>query len=172
MQQNAVSFRAHPHRRRDCPGPAGARIRELVQQAPLPAPLADAIRTAYEDLAGSQPAGAEVSWAARSSATAEYLPDTSFAGQQETFLDVRGVEIVLVAVKDVFASVQRPGDRLPGPPRVRARRGRALGRSPAHGALRRRGLGVVFTMDTESGFTDAVFLTSSCGLGEAVVQGR
>ncbi|MFI7493545.1 PEP/pyruvate-binding domain-containing protein, partial [Kocuria sp. M4R2S49] len=70
---------------------AGARIRSMIRQAPLPVGLENAIRTAYEELAGAQPDGVEVSWAVRSSATAEDLPEASFAGQQETFLNVRGV---------------------------------------------------------------------------------
>ncbi|GGG72352.1 phosphoenolpyruvate synthase [Kocuria dechangensis] len=149
---------------------AGAQIRSLIQAAPLPAGLAAAIRDAYEELAGSQPAG--VSWAVRSSATAEDLPDASFAGQQETFLNVRGVENVLAAVKDVFASLYND---------------RAIAYRVHHGfdhaevalsvGVQRMvrsdvgASGVMFTMDTESGFTDAVLITSSYGLGEAVVQG-
>ncbi|MFC6256612.1 PEP/pyruvate-binding domain-containing protein, partial [Kocuria oceani] len=84
---------------------AGGRIRALIRSAPLPPALEEAVRAAYEQLSAAQPDGVEVSWAVRSSATAEDLPDASFAGQQETFLNVRGVENVLAAVQDVFASL-------------------------------------------------------------------
>jgi pyruvate, water dikinase len=151
---------------------AGARIRSLIRQAPLPAALEDAVRTGYAELTGAQPAGAEVSWAVRSSATAEDLPDASFAGQQETLLNVRGVGNVLAAVKDVFASLYN--DRAIA---YRVHHGFAHAEVALSVGVQRMvrsdvgASGVMFTMDTESGFTDAVFLTSSYGLGEAVVQG-
>ncbi|MEX5237528.1 phosphoenolpyruvate synthase [Kocuria arenosa] len=151
---------------------AGARIRSMIRQAPLPAALQAAIREAYEELAGAQPDGVEVSWAVRSSATAEDLPDASFAGQQETYLNVRGVENVLAAVKDVFASLYN--DRAIA---YRVHHGFTHAEVALSAGVQRMvrsdvgASGVMFTMDTESGFTDAVFITSSYGLGEAVVQG-
>ncbi|MFE7631974.1 phosphoenolpyruvate synthase [Kocuria sp. NPDC057446] len=151
---------------------AGARIRSLILAAPLPAALEDAVRAAYAELAGAQPAGVEVSWAVRSSATAEDLPDASFAGQQETLLNVRGVANVLAAVKEVFASLYN--DRAIA---YRVHHGFAHAEVALSVGVQRMvrsdlgASGVMFTMDTESGFTDAVFLTSSYGLGEAVVQG-
>ncbi|MEX5307550.1 phosphoenolpyruvate synthase [Kocuria sp. CPCC 205258] len=151
---------------------AGARIRSLIRQTPLPAALEAAIREAYEELAGAQPEGVEVSWAVRSSATAEDLPDASFAGQQETFLNVRGVENVLAAVKDVFASLYN--DRAIA---YRVHHGFTHAEVALSAGVQKMvrsdvgASGVMFTMDTESGFTDAVFITSSYGLGEAVVQG-
>ncbi|MGX5359071.1 phosphoenolpyruvate synthase [Kocuria sp. KH4] len=149
---------------------AGAHIRSLIRNAPLPDGLETGIRDAYEKLAGTHPAG--VSWAVRSSATAEDLPDASFAGQQETFLNVRGVENVLAAVKDVFASLYN--DRAIA---YRVHHGFAHAEVALSAGVQKMvrsdvgASGVMFTMDTESGFTDAVFLTSSYGLGEAVVQG-
>ncbi len=151
---------------------AGARIRSLIRAAPLPSALEEAIRTAYQELAATQPAGVEVSWAVRSSATAEDLPDASFAGQQETYLNVRGVENVLAAVKDVFASLYN--DRAIA---YRVHHGFAHAEVALSAGVQKMvrsdvgASGVMFTMDTESGFTDAVFITSSYGLGEAVVQG-
>jgi pyruvate,water dikinase len=151
---------------------AGARIRSLIRQAPLPGALEAGIRAAYEELAAAQPAGVEVSWAVRSSATAEDLPDASFAGQQETYLNVRGVESVLAAVKDVFASLYN--DRAIA---YRVHHGFAHAEVALSAGVQKMvrsdvgASGVMFTMDTESGFTDAVFITSSYGLGEAVVQG-
>ncbi|MFF0991169.1 phosphoenolpyruvate synthase [Kocuria nitroreducens] len=151
---------------------AGAQIRSLIQQSPLPSALEDAVRTGYDELAGSQADGAEVSWAVRSSATAEDLPDASFAGQQETLLNVRGVENVLAAVKEVFASLYN--DRAIA---YRVHHGFAHAEVALSVGVQRMvrsdvgASGVMFTMDTESGFTDAVFITSSYGLGEAVVQG-
>jgi pyruvate,water dikinase len=152
---------------------AGAQIRSLIQQAPLPAALENNIRSAYAELVASQPrGGTEVSWAVRSSATAEDLPDASFAGQQETYLNVRGVENVLAAVKDVFASLYN--DRAIA---YRVHHGFAHAEVALSAGVQKMvrsdvgASGVMFTMDTESGFTDAVFITSSYGLGEAVVQG-
>jgi pyruvate,water dikinase len=150
---------------------AGARIRSLVRAAPLPAALEGEIRDAYAQLVASE-GGAEASWAVRSSATAEDLPDASFAGQQETFLNVRGVENVLAAVKDVFASLYN--DRAIA---YRVHHGFAHAEVALSAGVQRMvrsdigASGVMFTMDTESGFTQAVFITSSYGLGEAVVQG-
>ncbi|WP_336649483.1 phosphoenolpyruvate synthase [Kocuria rosea] len=149
---------------------AGAHIRSLIRNAPLPARLEAGIRDAYEKLAGTHPAG--VSWAVRSSATAEDLPDASFAGQQETYLNIRGVGNVLAAVKDVFASLYN--DRAIA---YRVHHGFTHAEVALSAGVQRMvrsdvgASGVMFTMDTESGFTDAVFITSSYGLGEAVVQG-
>ncbi|MBP6534468.1 MAG: phosphoenolpyruvate synthase [Arenimonas sp.] len=149
----------------------GKEIRQWVMDAPLQPELDAAIRQAYAELCAK--AGApEVSVAVRSSATAEDLPDASFAGQQETFLNVTGVEDVVAKVKEVFASLYND---------------RAIAYRVHHGfkhedvflsagvqLMVRSDLGasgVLFTLDTESGFRDAVFVTSSYGLGENVVQG-
>ncbi|MDQ0674723.1 pyruvate,water dikinase [Pseudarthrobacter siccitolerans] len=114
----------------------------------------------------------DLSWAVRSSATAEDLPDASFAGQQETFLNVRGIENILLAIKDVFASLYN--DRAIAY-RVHHKFEHAeVALSAGIQRMVRSDVGasgVMFTMDTESGFQDAVFVTSSYGLGEAVVQG-
>lgn len=151
---------------------AGTQIRELIRQTPFPAGFEEQIRTAYAQLADSHGGDTEVSWAVRSSATAEDLPDASFAGQQETFLNIRGVENVLLAIKDVFASLYN--DRAIA---YRVHHGFTHSEVALSAGIQRMvrsdigASGVMFTMDTESGFTDAVFITSSYGLGEAVVQG-
>jgi len=149
----------------------GREIRQWVMDAPLQPTLDAAIREAYAELC--KRAGAdEVSVAVRSSATAEDLPDASFAGQQETFLNVTGVEDVVAKVKEVFASLYND---------------RAIAYRVHHGfkhedvflsagvqLMVRSDIGssgVLFTLDTESGFRDAVFITASYGLGENVVQG-
>ena len=148
----------------------GSRIRAAVVDQPFPADLEDDIRTAYERLAGGDEG--EKSFAVRSSATAEDLPDASFAGQQETFLNVRGIDAILVAVRQVFASLFN--DRAIA---YRVHHGFAHEQVALSAGVQRMvrsdegASGVMFTMDTESGFTDAVFITSSYGLGEAVVQG-
>ena len=138
-------------------------------QQPFPADLEADIRTAYAQLAGED---AELSFAVRSSATAEDLPDASFAGQQETFLNIRGIEAILRAIREVFASLYN--DRAIAY-RVHHRFAHeAVALSAGVQRMVRSDLaasGVMFTMDTESGFDDAVFITSSYGLGEAVVQG-
>jgi pyruvate, water dikinase len=148
----------------------GRRIRQAVSEAPFPDALERDIRAAYEKLTnGGQ---GEASFAVRSSATAEDLPDASFAGQQETFLNVRGIEHVLARVKDVFASLFN--DRAIA---YRVHHGfehAAVALSAGVQKMVRSDLaasGVMFTMDTESGFRDAIFITASYGLGEAVVQG-
>src|SRR5918998_5204127 len=147
----------------------GDRIRKLVLDQPFPADLEADIRAAYEQLAGNDP---DVSVAVRSSATAEDLPDASFAGQQETFLNIRGIEAVLRAIREVFASLYN--ERAIAY-RVHHRFAHeAVALSAGVQRMVRSDLGasgVVFTMDTESGFDDAVFITSSYRLGEAVVQG-
>ncbi len=147
----------------------GRAIRETVVEQPFPPELEQDIRAAYERLVDGD---AERSFAVRSSATAEDLPDASFAGQQETFLNVRGIDSVLHAIREVFASLYND--------RAIAYRVHhdfdhdAVALSAGVQQMVRSDVGasgVMFTMDTESGFTDAVFITSSYGLGEAVVQG-
>jgi pyruvate, water dikinase len=151
----------------------GSRIREAVIRQPLPADLEADIRKAYARLAGeSGNTENGVSFAVRSSATAEDLPDASFAGQQETFLNVSGIDAILIAIKKVFASLYN--DRAIAY-RVHHRyEHEAVALSAGVQRMVRSDIGasgVMFTMDTESGFDDAVFVTSSYGLGEAVVQG-
>lgn len=148
----------------------GREIREAVVGQPFPADLEADIRAGYERLA-SESEG-EPSFAVRSSATAEDLPDASFAGQQETFLNVRGIEAVLTAIREVYASLYN--DRAIA---YRVHHGFAHGDVALSAGVQRMvrsdlgASGVMFTMDTESGFTDAVFITSAYGLGEGVVQG-
>ena len=148
----------------------GADIRGWVEQSPLPARLEAEIREHYALLVGE--AGAGISVAVRSSATAEDLPDASFAGQQETYLNVLDIESVLERVRHVFASLYN--DRAIS---YRVHKGFAHGDVALSAGVQRmvrsdRGSsGVMFTMDTESGFSDAVLITSSYGLGETVVQG-
>jgi len=148
----------------------GHEIRDAVEAQAFPADLEEDIRAAYESLVGD--AGEEVSWAVRSSATAEDLPDASFAGQQETFLNIRGIDNVLRAIKLVFASLYN--DRAIAY-RVHSDFDHSVvALSAGVQRMVRSDIGasgVMFTIDTESGFSDAVFVTSSYGLGEAVVQG-
>ena len=147
----------------------GRQIREAIVARPFPADLEQEIRQAYEQLVGADTGR---SFAVRSSATAEDLPDASFAGQQETFLNIEGIEAILTAIREVFASLYN--DRAIA---YRVHHGfahEAVGLSAGVQQMVRSDIGaagVMFTMDTESGFTDAVFITSSYGLGEAVVQG-
>lgn len=149
---------------------AGPRIRGWVLEQPFPAALETAIDTAYAQLTAE--AGSEVSWAVRSSATAEDLPDASFAGQQETFLNVHGIDHIKHRIKEVFASLFN--DRAIS---YRVHQGfehRNVALSAGIQRMVRSDLaasGVMFTLDTESGFRDAVFITASYGLGEMVVQG-
>ncbi|MES0873530.1 phosphoenolpyruvate synthase [Sinimarinibacterium thermocellulolyticum] len=148
----------------------GKAIRAAVAAAPFPAALERDIRSHYEQLV--EESGAEISVAVRSSATAEDLPDASFAGQQETFLNVQGIDNVLRAIKEVFASLYN--DRAIA---YRVHHGFDHAAVALSAGVQRMvrsdqgASGVMFTMDTESGFQDAVFITSSYGLGEAVVQG-
>ncbi|WP_375388017.1 phosphoenolpyruvate synthase [uncultured Amnibacterium sp.] len=147
----------------------GKEIREAVLQQPFPADLEADIRRAYDELTEGD---AEASFAVRSSATAEDLPDASFAGQQETFLNVRGIEAILTAVHEVFASLYN--DRAIAYRVHHAFAHDVVALSAGVQRMVRSDIGasgVLFTMDTESGFRDAVFVTSSYGLGEAVVQG-
>lgn len=148
---------------------AGAEIRRWVEETPFPAELQRAIETAFEKLVQGN---ASASFAVRSSATAEDLPDASFAGQQETFLNVVGIEEVLAKMKEVFASLYN--DRAIS---YRVHKGFAHSDVALSAGVQRMvrsdlgAAGVVFTIDTESGFKDVVFITSSYGLGETVVQG-
>lgn len=146
----------------------GAQIRNWILEAPLPERLMDDIGVAWEEMSG----GNDITVAVRSSATAEDLPDASFAGQQETFLNIRGLNNVIEAMRQVFASLFN--DRAIA---YRVHQGfdhslvalsagiQTMVRSDVGAA------GVIFTLDTESGFRDAVFVTASYGLGETVVQG-
>ena len=148
----------------------GREIRELVIAQPFPATLETDIRTAYEQLAAGS--GEEASFAVRSSATAEDLPDASFAGQQETFLNVRGIEGVLLAIREVFASLYN--DRAIAYRVHHDFEHAAVALSAGVQKMVRSDLGssgVMFTVDTESGFDQAIFITSAYGLGEGVVQG-
>ena len=148
----------------------GPKIRGWIMQQPFPRGLEGAIDDAFATLTAG--VGTEVSWAVRSSATAEDLPDASFAGQQETFLNVQGLANVKHAIKEVFASLFN--DRAIA---YRVHQGfehRHVALSAGIQRMVRSDLaasGVVFTLDTESGFRDVVFITSSYGLGEMVVQG-
>ena len=148
----------------------GAAIRDWIDTQPFPPQLEQEIAAAYAALVGS--GGAEVSLAVRSSATAEDLPDASFAGQQETFLNIHGLDNVLQAVKHVFASLYN--DRAIAY-RVHKDFGHAeVALSAGIQRMVRSDIGasgVMFTLDTESGFRDVVFVTASWGLGETVVQG-
>jgi pyruvate, water dikinase len=147
----------------------GAEIRAMVEAQPFPADLEKAIRDAFATLSAGNPAA---SFAVRSSATAEDLPDASFAGQQETFLNVVGIDTVLHKMKEVFASLYN--DRAIS---YRVHKGFAHADVALSAGVQRMvrsdigAAGVMFTMDTESGFDQVVFITSSYGLGETVVQG-
>ncbi|MDR0807107.1 MAG: phosphoenolpyruvate synthase [Enterobacteriaceae bacterium] len=148
---------------------AGAQIRRWIVETPFQPELEQAIHQAYQELSeGNQGA----SFAVRSSATAEDMPDASFAGQQETFLNVQGIDAVMVAIKHVFASLFN--DRAIS---YRVHQGydhRGVALSAGVQRMVRSDLaaaGVMFTIDTESGFDQVVFVTSAYGLGEMVVQG-
>jgi pyruvate,water dikinase len=148
---------------------AGHEIREWIMEQPFPADLERDIRASFAQLQQSSP---NASFAVRSSATAEDLPDASFAGQQETFLNVSGIEHILSKMREVFASLYN--DRAIS---YRVHKGFAhetVALSVGVQKMVRSDLGaagVMFTIDTESGFEDVVFITSSLGLGESVVQG-
>jgi pyruvate,water dikinase len=149
---------------------AGAEIRQWIIDTPFQPRLQQEITEFYNRLVADSTA--EVSFAVRSSATAEDLPDASFAGQQETFLNVVGIENVLEAMKHVFASLYN--DRAIS---YRVHKGFTHAEVALSAGVQRMvrsdlgASGVMFTMDTESGFRDVVFITSSYGLGETVVQG-
>lgn len=148
---------------------AGKQIRQWVIDTPFQPELDKAIRDAYQQLSEGND---EVSFAVRSSATAEDMPDASFAGQQETFLNVHGIDAIMEAIKHVFASLFN--DRAIS---YRVHQGydhRGVALSAGIQRMVRSDIaasGVMFTIDTESGFNDVVFITSSYGLGEMVVQG-
>lgn len=148
---------------------AGAQIRGLVEAQPFPSELEKAVRDSFAALSAGN---TQASFAVRSSATAEDLPDASFAGQQETFLNVVGIEDVLHKMKEVFASLYN--DRAIS---YRVHQGFAHSDVALSAGVQRMvrsdigAAGVMFTIDTESGFEDVVFITSSYGLGETVVQG-
>ena len=151
---------------------AGGKIRALVEAQPFPPAFEQAVRGAFAALSASGKASAEASFAVRSSATAEDMPDASFAGQQETFLNVVGIDDVLRKMKEVFASLYN--DRAIS---YRVHQGYAHADVALSAGVQRMvrsdkgAAGVMFTIDTESGFEDVVFITSSYGLGETVVQG-
>src|SRR5690606_30009463 len=148
----------------------GKEVRRLVMATPLPSALVDELRSAFEELKGSSPDDFAV--AVRSSATAEDLPDASFAGQQETFLNVRGFDDVLEKVRSVFASLFT--DRAIS---YRLHQGFAHEDVALSAGIQRMvrsdvgASGVAFTLDTESGFNGAVIVTASYGRGELLVQG-
>lgn len=147
---------------------AGSEIRGWVEQAPFQERLEKEVREAFKVL----DADGKGSFAVRSSATAEDLPDASFAGQQESFLNVVGIEDVLHRIREVFASLYN--DRAIS---YRVHKGFAHAEVALSAGIQRMvrsdkaSSGVMFTLDTESGFKDAVFITSSYGLGETIVQG-
>lgn len=148
---------------------AGAEIRKWIEEASFPAELEKEIREFYDWLKGD---AEEISVAVRSSATAEDLPDASFAGQQETYLNVVGIDQVLARMKEVFASLYN--DRAIS---YRVHKGFTHMEVALSAGVQRMcrsdkgAAGVMFTLDTESGFDQVVFVTASYGLGETVVQG-
>ena len=147
----------------------GAKIRQWILDTPFPAALNSALETAFTEL---QAGNNDLSVAVRSSATAEDLPDASFAGQQETFLNIKGIDNVRVAMKEVFASLFN--DRAIS---YRVHKGFDHSGVALSAGIQRMvrsetgSAGVMFTLDTESGFDGVVFITGSYGLGETVVQG-
>ena len=147
----------------------GAEIRALVEVQPFPPALEQGIREAFATLSAGN---ADATFAVRSSATAEDLPDASFAGQQETFLNVHGIDDILNKIHEVFASLYN--DRAIS---YRVHKGFAHDVVALSAGIQRMvrsdlgAAGVMFTIDTESGFDQVVFITSSYGLGETVVQG-
>ena len=148
----------------------GKQIRKLIMDTPLPPRLESEIRQTFEQILTSE--SSEMSWAVRSSATAEDLPDASFAGQQETFLNIHGVDNILTAIKQVFASLYN--DRAIS---YRVHQGYSHHDVALSAGVQRMirsdsgTSGVLFTLDTESGFDQVVLITSAYGLGEMVVQG-
>jgi pyruvate,water dikinase len=150
---------------------AGKEIRDWIVAQPFSSRLQRAIASQYEALAAA--AGSSASFAVRSSATAEDLPDASFAGQQESFLNVHGLENLLEAIKHVYASLYN--DRAIS---YRVHKGYAHAEVALSAAVQRMvrsdlaASGVMFTLDTESGFDQVVLITSSYGLGETIVQGQ
>ncbi len=146
----------------------GKKIRNWIVEQELPKDLEQQVRKSFEDMSN----GEDIAVAVRSSATAEDLPDASFAGQQETYLNIRGIDNVLIAIKEVFASLYN--DRAIS---YRVHKGFEHEGVALSAAVQRMvrsetgAAGVMFTLDTESGFDQVVFITSSYGLGEMVVQG-
>lgn len=146
----------------------GKKIRTWIIEQELPKDLEEEVRKSFEEMSD----GKDIAVAVRSSATAEDLPDASFAGQQETFLNIRGIDNVLIAIKEVFASLYN--DRAIS---YRVHKGFEHEGVALSAAVQRMvrsetgAAGVMFTLDTESGFDQVVFITSSYGLGEMVVQG-
>lgn len=148
----------------------GSKIRQWILDAPFPQELEAGIATHYAKLTADL--GDAATFAVRSSATAEDLPDASFAGQQETFLNIHGLDNILHAIKEVFASLYN--DRAIS---YRVHKGFIHADVALSAGIQRMvrsdigSSGVMFTIDTESGFKDVVFITSAYGLGETVVQG-
>ncbi|MDD3483844.1 phosphoenolpyruvate synthase [Azovibrio restrictus] len=148
----------------------GEQIRKWIMDTPFPMDLTIAITEQYQRLVADS--SSDMSFAVRSSATAEDLPDASFAGQQETFLNIVGLDNILHAIKEVFASLYN--DRAIS---YRVHKGFIHADVALSAGIQRMvrsdkgAAGVMFTLDTESGFRDAVFVTASYGLGETVVQG-
>jgi len=148
----------------------GAEIRRWIEESPFPDEIESTIRQYFQEV--EEQTSSDISYAVRSSATAEDLPDASFAGQQETFLNIRGVDNVLQAIRQVFASLYN--DRAIS---YRVHHGFEHGHVALSAAVQQMvrsdlgSSGVMFTLDTESGFRDVVFITASFGLGEMVVQG-
>ena len=149
----------------------GKKIREWMLNAPLPDELQDDIKASYQNLENQT--RSELPVAVRSSATAEDLPEASFAGQQESYLNVCGIEEVLVAVKKVFASLFN--DRAIA---YRVHKGFEHANVSLSAGIQQMvrsdlaSSGVIFTLDTESGFRDVILITASYGLGETIVQGQ
>jgi len=146
----------------------GSQVRQWILETPFPAALDKAIEKAYSDMGGHD----DLAVAIRSSATAEDLPDASFAGQQETFLNIRGLDNIKAAIHEVFASLYN--DRAIS---YRVHHGFEHHEVALSAGVQRMvrsetgASGVMFTLDTESGFQHVVFITSAYGLGETVVQG-
>ena len=146
----------------------GKKIRDMIIEQELPKDLEQEIRDAFAEM--SQ--GEDIAVAVRSSATAEDLPDASFAGQQETFLNIRGIDNILIAIKEVFASLYNDRAIAYRVHKGFEHAGVALSAGVQRMVRSETGTsGVMFTIDTESGFNDVVFITASHGLGEMVVQG-
>ena len=146
----------------------GKKIRDMIIEQELPKELEQEIRAGFAEM--SQ--GEAIAVAVRSSATAEDLPDASFAGQQETFLNIRGIDNILIAIKEVFASLYNDRAIAYRVHKGFEHAGVALSAGVQRMVRSETGTsGVMFTIDTESGFNDVVFITASHGLGEMVVQG-
>lgn len=146
----------------------GKKIRDMIIEQELPKDLEQEIRDAFTTMSGGQ----DIAVAVRSSATAEDLPDASFAGQQETFLNIRGIDNILIAIKEVFASLYNDRAIAYRVHKGFEHAGVALSAGVQRMVRSETGTsGVMFTIDTESGFDDVVFITASYGLGEMVVQG-